>query len=109
MKGARERRARARGVTTMKRRHLLAQGAGLAAAALVSPAAVRGAAASTPIVVGQSAALTGPQAGFGTAMRDGVLAALHTVNQAGGINGRPVQLMSLDDQGDKAKTEANVR
>ena len=92
----------------MKRRHLLAHGAGLAAA-LVSPAAIRGAAASAPIVVGQSAALTGPQAGFGTAMRDGILAALHTVNQAGGVNGRPVQLMSLDDQGDKAKTETNVR
>jgi ABC-type branched-subunit amino acid transport system substrate-binding protein len=93
----------------MKRRHLLAHSAGLAAAALVSPAAIRNAAASAPIVVGQSAALTGPQAGFGTAMREGILAALHTVNRNGGVYGRPVQLLSLDDQGDKAKTEANVR
>jgi branched-chain amino acid transport system substrate-binding protein len=91
----------------MKRRHLLAQGAGLAAA-LASPAAVRIAAAASPILVGQSAALTGPQAGFGTAMRDGIQAALQTVNRNGGVNGRPVQLLSLDDQGDKAKTEANV-
>lgn len=91
----------------MKRRHLLAQGAGLAAI-LASPALVRTAAAASPIVVGQSAALTGPQAGFGTAMRDGIQAALHIVNRSGGVNGRPVQLMSLDDQGDKAKTEANV-
>jgi ABC-type branched-subunit amino acid transport system substrate-binding protein len=91
----------------MKRRHLLAQGAGVAAA-LASPAAIRIAAAASPIVVGQSAALTGPQAGFGTAMRDGIQAALLTVNRGGGVNGRPVQLMSLDDQGDKAKTEANV-
>src|SRR6188768_278425 len=92
----------------MKRRQLLAQGAGIAAAALVSPAAIRMAAAATPIVVGQSAALSGPQAGFGVAMRDGIQAALLHVNRSGGINGRLVQLMSLDDQGDKAKTEANV-
>lgn len=92
----------------MKRRHLLAQGAGIAAAALVSPAAVRTARAASAIVVGQSAALAGPQAGFGTAMRDGVLAALSVVNRNGGVSGRPVQLLSLDDQGDKAKTEANV-
>lgn len=90
----------------MNRRQLLAQGAGFAAV-LASPAAVRAAAAS-PIVVGQSAALTGPQAGFGTAMRDGIQAALLTVNRGGGVNGRPVQLMSLDDQGDKARTQANV-
>src|SRR3954467_3733727 len=93
----------------MKRRHLLAHSAGLAAAALLSPAAIRNAAASSPIVVGQSAALTGPQASFGTAMREGVLAALQTVNRNGGVYGRPVQLLSLDDQGDKARTEANVR
>ena len=91
----------------MKRCHLLAQGAGVAAA-LASPAAIRFAAAASPIVVGQSAALTGPQAGFGTAMRDGIQAALLTVNRGGGVNGRPVQLISLDDQGDKARTEANV-
>jgi branched-chain amino acid transport system substrate-binding protein len=91
----------------MKRRHLLAQGAGVTAA-LASPVAIRIAAAASPIVVGQSAALTGPQAGFGTAMRDGIQAALLTVNRGGGVNGRPVQLLSLDDQGDKARTEANV-
>jgi branched-chain amino acid transport system substrate-binding protein len=92
----------------MKRRNFLAQGTGLGLAALVSPAAIRSAAAAPSIVVGQSAALTGPQAGFGTAMRDGVLAALQIVNRNGGINGRSVHLLSLDDQGDKARTEANV-
>lgn len=90
----------------MKRRDFLAQGS-LGLAAAVAPFAVRSA-VSAPILVGQSAALTGPQAGFGTAMRDGVQAALHAVNKSGGINGRTVQLISLDDQGDKARTEANV-
>jgi ABC-type branched-subunit amino acid transport system substrate-binding protein len=92
----------------MKRRNFLAQGTGLGLAALVSPAAIRSAAAAPSIVMGQSAALTGPQAGFGTAMRDGVLAALQIVNRNGGINGRSVHLLSLDDQGDKTRTEANV-
>ena len=92
----------------MKRRHFLATSAGIAAAATVSPFALRTAAAAAPIIVGQSAALTGPQAGFGVAMRGGIQAALHSVNRNGGIYGRPVQLVSLDDQGDKGKTETNV-
>jgi branched-chain amino acid transport system substrate-binding protein len=91
----------------MKRRTFLAQGAGVGLAAVVSPAAI-GAVAAAPLIVGQSAALTGPQAGFGTAIRDGLQAALASANRNGGIYGRPVQLVSLDDQGDKAKTEANV-
>jgi ABC-type branched-subunit amino acid transport system substrate-binding protein len=66
-------------------------------------------AASAPIIVGQSAALTGPQAGFGTAFRAGIGAALYETNRTGGVNGRPVQLLTLDDQGDKSKTEANVQ
>ena len=92
----------------MNRRNILARGAGLGLASMLGPAALRTAAASTPIVVGQSAALTGPQAGFGTAMRDGILAALHSVNRAGGVNGRSVELLSLDDRGDKTRTEANM-
>jgi ABC-type branched-subunit amino acid transport system substrate-binding protein len=91
----------------MNRRKFLAQGAGVGMAAIVSPIAI-GAAGAAPIVVGQSAALTGPQAGFGVAIRDGILAALQIANRNGGVNGRPVQLLSLDDVGDKAKTEANV-
>ncbi|HVE53605.1 MAG TPA: ABC transporter substrate-binding protein, partial [Ramlibacter sp.] len=90
----------------MKRRQFL-QGSGLGIAAMVSPPAIR-AANPAPIIVGQSAALSGPQAGFGTAMRDGILAAMRAANRKGGVNGREVNLLSLDDQGDKAKTEANV-
>ena len=91
----------------MQRRNFLAQGAKVAAAAAVASAGLP-TGASTPIFIGQSAALTGPQAGFGTAIRDGVQAALLSANRNGGIGGRPVQLLSLDDQGDKARTEANV-
>jgi branched-chain amino acid transport system substrate-binding protein len=92
----------------MKRRTFLHRTGSLAFAAAVSAPWSGSANASSAILVGQSAALTGPQAGFGTAMRDGVLAALQAANQAGGVGGRQVSLLSLDDQGDKTKTEANV-
>lgn len=92
----------------MIRRKFLVHGAGWGLAATLSPAAIRSAGAAAPVLVGQSAALTGPQAGFGSAMRDGIQAALHGVNRNGGVNGRPVQLLTLDDQGDKARTETNV-
>jgi branched-chain amino acid transport system substrate-binding protein len=90
----------------MLRRHFLRQSTGLAAFAGLATLPV--ARATAPIFVGQSAALTGPQAGFGNAMRDGLQAALRSVNRTGGVGGRPIQLLSLDDQGDKAKTEVNV-
>lgn len=91
----------------MNRRKFLVRGAGAGVAALVSPAGMA-ATATSPIVVGQSAALTGPQAGFGIAIRDGILAALQMANRQGGVYGRPVQLLSVDDVGDKARTEGNV-
>ncbi len=90
----------------MRRRHLLVRSATVGAAAIAAPwGAVF---AASPVVVGQSAALTGPQSGFGVAMRDGILAAFNRQNRQGGWNGRPLQLLSLDDKGDKAQTEANV-
>src|SRR5262245_55762990 len=93
----------------MKRRTFLVRGTGWGVAAGVAgPLWLQPASAAAPLIVGQSAALTGPQAGFGIAMRDGILAALHSVNRGGGVDGRRVQLLSLDDQGDKAKTEANT-
>jgi branched-chain amino acid transport system substrate-binding protein len=92
----------------MKRRMFLGRSCGIAAATTLAAPWLGQASASTPIIVGQSAALTGPQAGFGTAIRDGVQAALQLANRSGGVGGRPVKLVSVDDQGDKAKTEANV-
>jgi branched-chain amino acid transport system substrate-binding protein len=91
----------------MKRRSFLAQNAGVALTA-TSFMWSSSAFASSAIVVGQSAALTGPQAGFGMAMRDGIKSAIQAANRQGGVGGRPVSLLSLDDQGDKVKTQANV-
>src|SRR4051812_43124585 len=62
---------------------------------------------SRALVLGQSAALTGSQAQFGKDIRDGALAAFEQVNQSGGIHGRRVELVTLDDAGSEAKAKEN--
>ena len=49
------------------------------------------------IVFGQSAALKGPAAAIGLGMRDGILAAFHEANAAGGVHGRKLDLISYND------------
>lgn len=49
------------------------------------------------IVFGQSAALKGPTARLGQGMRQGLLAAFQEANDAGGVHGRTLELISLDD------------
>ena len=49
------------------------------------------------ILFGQSAALSGPAKELGRNMRLGILAAFDEVNARGGVNGRVLELQSLDD------------
>jgi branched-chain amino acid transport system substrate-binding protein len=56
------------------------------------------------IVFGEVAALEGPAQALGQGMRDGILAAFEEVNRAGGINGRKLELKSLDDGYEPEKT-----
>ncbi len=51
----------------------------------------------TRILFGQSAALSGPAAELGKDMRLGIKAAFEEANQRGGIHGRQLVLISLDD------------
>lgn len=51
----------------------------------------------SPILVGQSCALTGPAESLGIEMRGGLLAAFSKVNDGGGVHGRDIGLLSLDD------------
>lgn len=60
------------------------------------------------IVLGQSAALSGPASELGTAMRDGALAYFDSVNAAGGVNGRQIVLTTLDDGYDPERAGANT-
>jgi branched-chain amino acid transport system substrate-binding protein len=56
------------------------------------------------IVFGQVAALEGPAQALGQGMREGILAAFGEVNRAGGINGRKLELNSMDDGYEPEKT-----
>jgi len=51
-----------------------------------------------PIKVGSSISLTGATANFGVNMRRGVEICLKEFNEAGGYQGRPVEVIFLDDQ-----------
>jgi ABC-type branched-subunit amino acid transport system substrate-binding protein len=61
------------------------------------------------IVLGQSAALTGPAAAIGQAMRDGALTYFEHVNATGGIHGRKIKLVTLDDGFEPDQTKQNTR
>src|SRR5476649_2876289 len=56
------------------------------------------------ILFGQVAALSGPAQGLGLGMSEGILAAFEEANRAGGINGRKLELKSVDDGYEPEKT-----
>lgn len=49
------------------------------------------------ILFGQAAPLEGPAAALGVGMRQGILAAFGEVNAKGGVGGRKLELMTIDD------------
>ena len=61
------------------------------------------------IVIGQSVPLSGSNKALGEDIQEGALAYLKKVNDAGGVNGRKVELVSLDDANDTKKSEANTK
>ena len=60
------------------------------------------------VLVGQSASLTGPSEELGLEMKAGAEAYFNAVNEAGGVNGRKIKLISLDDAGAPERTKANT-
>lgn len=60
------------------------------------------------LLIGQSAALTGPAAQLGLQMNLGARLAFDQVNAAGGINGASLELVALDDGYDPARCKANT-
>lgn len=95
----------------MKRRRALVHRALLPAllAAVMPPAAAQQAPAAKPIVLGTTAAFSGPFAEYGQEYRKGADACLAPVNAAGGVHGRPVRIEYLDDAYDAARTVKNAR
>lgn len=81
----------------------------LAALVLSLCGAARAAPPAQPLVIGQSLPLTGP--GFPAANRvvAGARALVERVNASGGILGRPLELVTLDDGGDATRQAANLQ
>ena len=64
---------------------------------------------ATTILIGQSAAFSGPASELGTEMRAGAMAYFQAINAAGGVNGRKIELRSLDDGYEPDRAAANTR
>ena len=83
-------------------RQLLAAG-GLLIAALGAGLAPAPASAADPIKIGLVAALSGQSAKSGEAITRGLTIAIEEVNAAGGVLGRPLELVSRDDESNPGK------
>ena len=80
----------------------------IVAAALSAGASAQGV-TKTTILVGQSGPLSGSNKEFGEDIRDGANAYFRRINDAGGIHGRKIQLITLDDANDAKKSGENGR
>ena len=85
-------------------KHKIARLLGLALAVLGIVAQAEPGVTPTSILIGQSAAFTGPASELGNEMRAGANAYFRYVNANGGVNGRKIEMRSLDDgyEGDRA-------
>ncbi len=92
----------------MPERRQLLLAAGLLPLTLHRHAAAQAAAA--PIRIGQSAPLTGTHSVLGLAYKAAALAVFKEANAApGGVNGRRIELVSLDDQDQPERTAINAK
>lgn len=90
----------------ISRRQTLLRLAGGAAAALALPALAQG---GRRIVLGQSAALTGPAAQLGLQMNRGARIWFDHLNAEGGVHGRSIELRALDDGYEPERCAANTK
>jgi branched-chain amino acid transport system substrate-binding protein len=70
--------------------------------------AAQGAWAAPPIVIGQSLPLSGPAFPIANRVQAGAKALVDRVNAAGGLQGRRLELLTLDDGGDPQRLAGNV-
>ena len=90
------------------RRHALGWLGSLGLGLAGLPASTPAQAARERIVLGQSAALSGPAAQLGVQMSLGARLCFEQVNAAGGIGGQSIELRTLDDGYDPARCKANT-
>ena len=92
-----------------RRRIVLAASAAACVEIIPSVASAKGDAATEgDIVLGQSCQLTGPLAALTTEVRLGAKLHFDDLNKGGGINGRQVRVISLDDAYDPKRAAANT-
>lgn len=63
----------------------------------------------TTITLGMSSPFTGPNGLYGMQMRESITAYFDQLNKAGGINGRKVELITIDDGYETDRTVANTK
>lgn len=61
------------------------------------------------VILGQSTALTGPGSALAGAFHEGAKLYFDRLNASGGINGRKVELVTLDDRGNSKTTAENTK
>lgn len=91
------------------RRILAVLVAAVAFATAPAPATAEPGVTATSIVIGQSAPLSGPAMELGTEMRAGALLYFDYINARGGVNGRTIDLRTLDDGYEPDRAVANTR
>jgi ABC-type branched-subunit amino acid transport system substrate-binding protein len=87
-------------------------GAGLAlAATLAAVVATAGASvqAKRPIVIGVDTSITGPFAALGVSTTRGIVMRVRQINNAGGVNGRKLKPVILDDATNPATSVTNTQ
>lgn len=81
----------------------------LAAFSLMLAGARAQTATEREIVLGMSTVLSGPAADLGNDMRVGVMAGFERANRSGGVKGKRLRLVALDDGYEPARTAPNMR
>jgi branched-chain amino acid transport system substrate-binding protein len=60
-----------------------------------------------PIKIGVILSETGPSSGIGIEERDGMIMAVDEINARGGINGRPIELIIVDNESNPEKAKSH--
>lgn len=83
--------------------------AGILALSSITAASADDGVTPTSVKLGMSSPFTGPNGAYGEAMREGLQASFAQVNAAGGVHGRKIELLSMDDGYETDRTVANTK
>ena len=81
----------------------------LAALVLCAAFAAHALPAAEPIRIGEYASLTGKEAAYGETSHKGIVLAVDEINAAGGVLGRPLELITADNQSKQGESATAVK